>query len=298
MFLQRSRDHWCLVFNSKGWAPVMRTESNDVLRPALESKSALTSRRSFPVLADAGCISRRHVPSVLTCRDVTVWDGYSISHLAYECKNYLGGLAHMSTEDDPDETRERSSTSIIVALIGAGAVIVAAVIGLLANRSTTGPPSAMPQVPGPTSQTSETLPSSSSPPSTSFVPIVQILEPTKDKSVGYEAGTEVKGNAFNLGNKSLWLFQLSESPRGGVAYYIASDLIPVVNGEWSTQVNQIGSPDGQRELITFVAALADQDCVTMIKDLQAKLDDDQYFQDSLPPGCDVAASFRVVKDHA
>ena len=144
----------------------------------------------------------------------------------------------MSTEDEPDETRERSSTSIIVALIGAGAIIVAAVIGLLANRSTTGPPSAMPQVPGsPTSQTSETLPSSSPPSPTSFVPIVQILEPTKDKSVGYEAGTEVKGTAFNLGSKSLWLFQLSESPRKGLAYHIASDLMPVVNGEWSTQVN-------------------------------------------------------------
>lgn len=65
----------------------------------------------------------------------------------------------MSMEDDPDETRERSSISIIVALIGAGAIIVPALIGLLANRSTTGPHSAMPQASGsPTSQTSETLP--------------------------------------------------------------------------------------------------------------------------------------------
>jgi hypothetical protein len=156
-----------------------------------------------------------------------------------------------------------------------------------------------PQVPGsPTSQPPEKLPSSSPPPPTSVVPPVQIVEPIKDKSVGYEAGTEVKGTAFNLGNKSLWLFQLSESPQGGLAYYIASELIPVVNGEWSTQVNQIGSPDGQREFITFVAALADQNCATMIKALQAKPDDDQYFQDFLPLGSEVAASFRVVKDRA
>ncbi len=74
--------------------------------------------------------------------------------------------------------------------------------------------------------------------------------------------------------------------------------MPVVSGEWNTEVNQIGSPDGQRELITFVAALADQNRATRIKALQAKPDDDQYFQDSLPPGCDLAASFRVVKDHA
>ena len=70
---------------------------------------------------------------------------------------------------------------------------------------------------------------------------MQIIEPTKDKAVGHEAGTDVTGTVSNLGEKSLWLFDLSESPEGGFAYYLASDRVPVVNGEWGVHNGPIGS---------------------------------------------------------
>lgn len=130
-------------------------------------------------------------------------------------------------------------------------------------------------------------------------PAVRIIEPAQGARVGYQAGTDVRGTASNLGGRSLVLFNVGSDPQGDRAYYTASDPLLVINGEWGVHVGPIGSPGDAQEAVTFIVAFADQNCETLIMELHAKPENEQYFQGDLPAGCaETAASVRVVKDHS
>jgi hypothetical protein len=175
-----------------------------------------------------------------------------------------------------NKPERRLKSEILSATIGAIATIVAAIITVFSRSSGDQPATLAP---------------------TSSGPVVHIIEPTKreEKEVGREAGAEVTGTASNLGEKSLWLFNLSGIPGGRSAYYLKSNRVPVVNGEWSAQDRPIGGPGGQQQEVTIIAVIADKNCEIMINALLAKPGDDRYFQDDLPTGCEGQDSVRVKK---
>jgi hypothetical protein len=180
-----------------------------------------------------------------------------------------------------NKSKRRRDPAILAAAIAALAATIGAIANISAAKIFSRPPGDQPATLAPTSSG----------------PVVHIIEPSKreEKEVGREAGTEVAGTASNLGEKSLWLFNLSGSPGGRFAYYLKSNRVPVVNGEWSAQDRPIGGPGGQQQEVTIIAVIADQHCETMINALRAKPGDDQYFKDNLPTGCEGQESVRVKK---
>lgn len=107
----------------------------------------------------------------------------------------------------------------------------------------------------------------------------------------------VRGTAPDMGNDSLWLFNLSDtadSPE--LVYYRTSDKpIPITDGQWRTQDGPVGAPDEIGLEFILAAVRANPACSAEIGTAPANEDGDVVLGPKLPAGCSELGRVTVIK---
>lgn len=178
---------------------------------------------------------------------------------------------------------------IIVAAIGAVAVIVAAIIGVIANRPLSNPPNPGSLIPDPTSIPTTPVPAPQG---------VTIIAPKPDQSVSSSEGVIVEGTVAGLGNDTLWLFDLSIEDDKKVYYRDSDEPLAIIDGRWQFVNMPIGSPGPDTELLTITVIRANAECDRVIRGLKQTADGSTILDYPLPSGCNMAAEVRVIKNRA